>query len=535
MAKKSNDYWKRRFETMEDSQYQKSQDYYETVKEQFRQAQNDIQMDMERWYDRLAKNNDVSLAGAKKLLKKNELNEFQWNVNRYIKAGEENAVDQRWMKELENASAKYHVNYLQAMKMQMQQHVEKLFTEYEGGTTEFLYKTFGDQYKHTAYEIAKGTGIGSNLTQLDTRKIDTLVKKPWAADGANYSDRIWANKQKLTNTLNTELTQSIIRGDDPAKAIKNLSQTMDVSRSQAGRLIMTESAAISSAAQKECFKDLDVEDYEIVATLDSHTSEICRGLDGKVFQMSEYEVGVTAPPFHPFCRTTTVPYFEDNETTRAARGESGKTTYVDGKITYEEWEKQYEQGEKEESPRKQTEGTYGVNWPEVQSSEYREKLTQLSENPKVVDSIHTRIKWALNNRDGLNTEELYALNLDTGEEIARIANQQYQGGVKRTKNFAERLEQADKEKVNVLLMHNHPKGLPPSLSDINLLLESEHVTGITAGHDGSIYFYSRPKKLIEISDWNIALKHNMMYSEITSMEKALEELSEEFGFVFKKL
>jgi NAD+--asparagine ADP-ribosyltransferase len=43
-----------------------------------------------------------------------------------------------------------------------------------------------------------------------------------------------------------------------------------------------------------------VERFEIVATLDSHTSEICRELDGHVEEMKNYEVGVTAPPFHPF-------------------------------------------------------------------------------------------------------------------------------------------------------------------------------------------------------------------------------------------
>lgn len=45
---------------------------------------------------------------------------------------------------------------------------------------------------------------------------------------------------------------------------------------------MTESAAFSSIAQKDCFKDLGVEEYEIIATLDSKTSDICQALDGKV-------------------------------------------------------------------------------------------------------------------------------------------------------------------------------------------------------------------------------------------------------------
>lgn len=305
-----NTYWKKRFLDLEDDQYRRSAAYYKDLQKQFRLASNDMQMDIERWYQRLADNNDISYAGAKKLLKKGELEEFHWTVEQYIKAGEENAIDRRWMKELENASARHHISYLEAMKLQTRQHAELLSTEFEGGMTDYLHKAYGQQYYHTAYEIAKGTGVGSNLAKLDTRKIDAMIRKPWAQDGTNFSDRIWTNKAKLVNNLHTELTQNIIRGASPQKAIDNIAKMMEVNRNQAGRLIMTESAAISSMAQKDCLKELGVERYEILATLDSHTSEICRYLDGKVFDMKEYAVGVTAPPFHPFvepllCHTLT--------------------------------------------------------------------------------------------------------------------------------------------------------------------------------------------------------------------------------------
>lgn len=115
---------------------------------------------------------------------------------------------------------------------------------------------------------------------------------------------------------------------------------MLVSKNQAATLVMTESAAISSKAQQQCFKDLDVEKYEIVSTLDTHTSNICRDLDGKVFDMKDYAVGSTAPPFHPNCRTVTVPYFEDLGGERASRGVDGKTQYVEN-MKYDEWYEKY--------------------------------------------------------------------------------------------------------------------------------------------------------------------------------------------------
>lgn len=343
---RNKDYWKKRMAALEDNQHRHGMDYYKDVQEQFRRATNSIQMDMERWYQRLADNNDISYAAAKRLLKKNELEEFHWSVEQYIKAGEENSVNQRWMKELENASARHHISYLEAMKIQAQQHAELLSAEFEGGMTDFLHKSYADSYYHTAFEISKGTGVGANIARLDDKRIDIMIKKPWARDGANFSDRIWTNKEKLVNNLHTELTQSIIRGDPPQKAIEGLAKTMNVSRAQAGRLIMTESAAVSSAAAQDSYKELGVEQYEILATLDSLTSEICRDLDGKVFDMKDYAVGDTAPPFHPHCRTTTIPYFDDEFSVvekRAARDEeTGDTVYVDGTLNYREWEKQYD-------------------------------------------------------------------------------------------------------------------------------------------------------------------------------------------------
>ena len=183
-------YWGERMSGLEEEQHQRGEAYYQDLQEQFRRAKNEIQMDIERWYQRLAENNEVSLVAAKRLLKKKELEEFQWTVEQYIKYGEKNALDPKWKKQLENASARHHISYLEALKCQMQQHVEQLMTEYEGGVTDFLHKTYAENYYHSAYEIAKGTGVGSNFAQLDEKRIDVIIKKPWAQDGKKFSDRI---------------------------------------------------------------------------------------------------------------------------------------------------------------------------------------------------------------------------------------------------------------------------------------------------------------------------------------------------------
>lgn len=347
---KNSEYWQKRFEELEDRRTKEAAAYYKDVEKQYRIAQNNIERDIERWYQRLADNNGISYAAAKRLLNKNELAEFQWSVEEYIKKGKENAVNQKWMKELENASARVHISQLEAMKAAIQQHNEILFTQLKTGLTNYLSETLEDTFYRNAFEIAKGTGVGSVVPYLDTKKIEQVLNRTWAADGSRFSDRIWSNKQKLVGKLHTELAQSIIRGEAPDKAIKRLAKEMGVSRKQAGRLIMTETAAISSAATLESYKELGIKQYQILATLDNRTSIICQEMDHKVFDLKDYQVGMTAPPYHPYCRSTTVPYFNDEFTTgeqRSAKDEStGKTYYVPASISYKEWKHVFVNGNK---------------------------------------------------------------------------------------------------------------------------------------------------------------------------------------------
>ena len=76
-------------------------------------------------------------------------------------------------------------------------------------------------------------------------------------------------------------------GEAPDKAIAAISKRFNVSKQNAGRVVMTESTYFSSAAQKDCFNELGVEKYRIIGTLDTKTCNICGDMDGKVFKMSD--------------------------------------------------------------------------------------------------------------------------------------------------------------------------------------------------------------------------------------------------------
>lgn len=342
------EYWKQRFTQLEAAQNRKGATAYLEMEKQYKAAQNELEAQIARWYQRFADSNGISLAQAKQWLKGQDLAEFKWDVKEYIKYGKENAINGAWMQELENASSKFHISRLEALQIQTQNSLETMFTQQMGTMKKALSDVYASGYYHTAYTVQQGFGLGWDIAGLDQAQIEKVLSKPWAVDGYNFSTRIWNSKTKLIGEVHNELSKNLLTGADPQKAIDSLAKKMGTSKSNAGRLVMTEQAYFSSAAQKDCFNDLDVEEYEIVATLDSHTSDICRSLDGKVFKMSDYKPGATAPPFHVYCRSTTAPHFKENFDAgeRAARGADGKTYYVPDDVTYSEWKKAFVDGDK---------------------------------------------------------------------------------------------------------------------------------------------------------------------------------------------
>jgi uncharacterized protein with gpF-like domain len=92
----------------------------------------------------------------------------------------------------------------------------------------------------------------------------------------------------------------------------------------------------TAVAYNEC----GIEKYEYMATLDSRTSAKCSGLDGKIFDLKDKEVGVNYPPAHPHCRSSVACVIDGlvrENLTRAARDANGKSVYVPRDMKYNSW------------------------------------------------------------------------------------------------------------------------------------------------------------------------------------------------------
>lgn len=189
----------------------------------------------------------------------------------------------------------------------------------------------------------------------------------------------------------------------------------------------------------------------------------------------------------------------------------------------------------ERSLRTKNDNLYGVNWKIVKSKEYTNRFSELSDNLKANMLAAKRSRNILVNRDGKNTEELYAISLTNGKDVSSITNQHVAFGVNRTDKFNDDILRAECRNEKILLIHNHPRGLPPSIADINELLNHKTAVGITVGHNGTIYYYTKPNKKITKFDVMVAMRKCKKYNNIEFEEEYLEILSKQFEFEFKKL
>lgn len=341
----SNDYWRNR---AEQDQLKLLKPFDDLAKRQERLYSNllkDIKKEIAYYVKMFAKNNDIpDYTEALKLLKGEELADFKMSLEEYIGLAEDEVLSKQFAKELENASLKTRFTRLQALELEVKAKIDMLYQENERLFTEELKNLIIESRNRVYYNISTKYNSLVSFSEINDNLIDKLLKIAWADDDINFSERLWKNKIRLIKVLNKELSKAIILGKtNDSSFLNDITKKLDTDKSKIKKIIYTESAYFSEKARKDCYNDLDLEKYEIVGTLDKTTCDICGGFDGKVYEMKEYVEGVTAPIFHPYCRCTTAPYFddEDEESARFARDENGNRIKVSSSMKYPEFKEKY--------------------------------------------------------------------------------------------------------------------------------------------------------------------------------------------------
>jgi SPP1 gp7 family putative phage head morphogenesis protein len=337
----NQEYWAKRTEEKQDKQWKKIENVEKAVAEQYRLAQNDIRQSVIDLFTKYGTEQGLTYQEAVKELTSNEVRDYKAQLERLVPAIRE-TKNSMLIAELEKFRAVNNLTRFQALMAQLEIRLNQLGYEQQMSMEEALSGVYEGTYYQTIYALQVGTGVGVAFTLMNHEAIQEAITFPWANE--QFSERIWSNKTLLVKELRQTITEGFIKGHSNQKMARSLAKKMDSNYSNALRLIRTEGAYVMSEATNKGYKASGiVKQYQYVASLREKTCEICRKLDGKIFNVDEKLSGTNASPMHPNCSCTEVVYFgEDSlkESQRIAKVE-GETYYVPANITFEEFESTY--------------------------------------------------------------------------------------------------------------------------------------------------------------------------------------------------
>lgn len=266
----------------------------------YRNSAEDIQRQIDSEIMRFADKENVSMAKAKKIISKTDVEWYQDRAKRY---SEQNNFSPKANKEMRRFNATMRTSRLELLQARINMDTVMLAWEEEQLTAKFI-------TEEVIKEHIRQAGI-LGMTVPSRSQLETLAKAVLLSDvsGATFSDRIWANQDELRNNINQTIERALIRGEHPRKSAASIKRLVrdDYGKAKraADRIAITEVARAQTIAGVEAFKKAEVDKMMWIAEPDA--CPICSGMDGKVFSIDTS--GLTIPA-HPFCRCSYAGYVE---------------------------------------------------------------------------------------------------------------------------------------------------------------------------------------------------------------------------------
>ena len=170
-----------------------------------------------------------------------------------------------------------------------------------------LDKKFLDMYNGVQDVIGRNAPSMISNAFVMPGRAEQVLESVWCADGKHWSERVWGNMAKLQNRIEQGLIDSIVTGRSKSKMIEQLKKDFGVGFSQADRLVRTELNYIQNRSAADRYEAAGIHEYQILATKDARTSDICEEMDGQTFLFTDAVVGENMPPLHVNCRSTIIP------------------------------------------------------------------------------------------------------------------------------------------------------------------------------------------------------------------------------------
>lgn len=335
-----HDYWQRRYLQIKASELKNIAAYEIALKTRLSDIENELEKEVTRWLQLYSANSNIDLVQAQQLLQ--NVNTKNWHLS--LAEFKRKAIAGGYDKELNEEYFKMQTSRLQDIEAQIQKIMGQFAKDEKPRLQSEMINQFKDTYVKNIYNTQLQAGkLTSNFAHFDENAIKIILSKPWK--GNNFSQRIW---QSYTNELPNQLVDVLLKGTilgySPNKITKMLRQRFnDVRDHQIHRLVITEMGHVAEQATAKAYEQAQIDKYEYLATLESHTCEQCAHLDGRIFDFKKKRDGINYPLIHPYCRCTTMPYMEDLPAISERwmlDSETGKGRYIEN-MTFDEWIKHY--------------------------------------------------------------------------------------------------------------------------------------------------------------------------------------------------
>ena len=282
--------------------------------------------------------------------------------------------DSEIMKQLEAPAYRARLERLQDLMTQVDAVMQQVYQQEKQFDTKLLKQLGEKAYYRSVYNMQKETGLAFGFSHVSRKQIDQALQMKWS--GKHFSDRIWQNTQQLADSLKDELLISLITGRTDRETAESIRAQCGGGAKQARRLVRTESCYMAGELTAQSYIDCGIKKYRYVAVLDLRTSEICRKLDGQVFEVKDHQAGKNYPPMHPWCRSTTISIIDKeilrNMKRSAYNPKTGRTEMVPADMTYDEWYQKYVKGNPEAEA--QEKAAKNATFDRKQYDRYREIL-----------------------------------------------------------------------------------------------------------------------------------------------------------------
>ena len=149
--------------------------------------------------------------------------------------------------------------------------------------------------------------FGLYSKKLDTEVMLDTFRTQWMVDGIWYSDNLKDNKTMLLFYIRNDLKQALARGDKLPAILSQVRKRFRNSATGLESLIQTRCTDYESDILKNWLIATGHSKYVWITIQDGRQCEDCDAMDGLIFDVRDYERGVTAPSLHRRCRCQIAP------------------------------------------------------------------------------------------------------------------------------------------------------------------------------------------------------------------------------------